>query len=72
MDEQQIDRHYSADQLKDLYKHIIPPKDPERLAPPKDELLSEIIHNESSKVGITRLFNTTSRSKIGKKTLTFS
>ena len=58
MDEQQIDRHYSADQLKDLYKHIIPPKDQERLAPPKDELLSEIIHNESSKVGITILFNT--------------
>ncbi|CBY34483.1 unnamed protein product [Oikopleura dioica] len=50
VDEQQVDRHYSADQLKDLYKFVPKPEgERERLALPKDDLLKEIITHEKTK-----------------------
>ena len=54
MDEQQIDRHYSADQLKDLYQFVPSPKEQDRLAPPKDQLLSEVISNDRTKSWILK------------------
>ena len=50
VDEQQIDRHYSADQLKDLYKFTPAPSDDKpRLAPPKDQILGEMILGSKTK-----------------------
>lgn len=55
VDEQQIDRHYSADQLKDLYQFMPKPVGTrERLALPKDDLLKEIITHEKTKDWICR------------------
>merc|ERR1712062_221469 len=49
VDEQQVDRHYSAEQLKELYKFAHEPAEKPQMAPPKDPILGEIIRGEKTK-----------------------
>ena len=44
-----ISRHYSAEQLKELYKFAHEPAEKPQMAPPKDPILGEIIRGEKTK-----------------------